>query len=137
VADIYSKHKRSRIMSRIKGKGSKPEEAVAAILRSLGVSYRRNVKSLPGKPDFVIRKKGTVIFVHGCFWHRHPNCKRATMPATRPEFWRAKLSANVRRDRRQARWLRKAGWRVITVWQCRLRRPDVVRNRLAGLLGVR
>lgn len=134
MADIYSKQKRSQIMSHIRGKGTGPEQAVAAILRAIGVRCRRNVRSLPGSPDFVVRMQRTVIFVHGCFWHRHPNCKRATTPGTNREFWTRKLEGNVRRDRRNARHLRSEGWRVITVWQCRLRKPDKVARRLQRLL---
>lgn len=134
MADIYSKQKRSEIMSRIRGKRTRPEETVAAMLRALGVRYRRNVKSLPGCPDFVIRSRKMVILVHGCFWHNHSNCKRASIPATNREFWVSKLAGNARRDRRNARKLRAGGWRVVTVWQCRLRRPEAVERRLHRLL---
>lgn len=134
MVDVHSKQKRSEIMSRIRGKKTGPEQAVAAILHKMGIRYCRNVKYLPGCPDFVIRKQMTVIFVHGCFWHRHRNCKRASTPKTNKAFWMEKLTANERRDRRNARKLRSKGWRVLTVWQCRLRKPDQVARRLRRLL---
>lgn len=134
MADVYSKKKRSEIMSRVRAKGTGPEQAVAAILRILGIRFACNVKSLPGCPDFTIPSQRTVIFVHGCYWHRHHNCKRATIPRTNREFWFKKLTGNARRDRRNARKLRADGWRVLTVWQCRLRKPDAVVRRLRRLL---
>ena len=121
-------------MSRIRGKRTGPEEAVAGILRSLGVSYRRNVKSLLGCPDFVVGNRNLILFVHGCFWHRHSNCKRASMPSSNQEFWEKKFTLNIRRDRRNARKLRANGWRVITVWQCQLRDQVRVKRRLQRLL---
>jgi DNA mismatch endonuclease, patch repair protein len=134
MADIYSKTKRSKIMSSIGSSRTQPEQAVASILRSLGIRSRRNVKSLPGKPDFVISKARTIIFVHGCFWHGHANCKRSQLPETNRIFWENKITGNQRRDRRNARRLRSAGWRVLTVWQCHLRKPQSVFNKLARYL---
>jgi DNA mismatch endonuclease (patch repair protein) len=90
---------------------------------------------LPGKPDFVIKPSKTVIFVHGCFWHNHPNCSRAKLPKTNRSFWKRKIESNKRRDRRNARLLRNQGWRVITVWQCSLRDPDKVLSRMKRMLG--
>ncbi|MFP4106367.1 MAG: very short patch repair endonuclease [Phycisphaerae bacterium] len=121
MADVYSKKKRREIMSRVRSKGTKPEEAVAEILDSMGVDYTRNVNDLPGCPDFVVGEKQTVLFVHGCFWHGHRNCSRAKKPGTNARFWDEKISGNQRRDRRNARRLRKQGWTVLTVWQCKLR----------------
>ncbi|MFC1635977.1 very short patch repair endonuclease [Planctomycetota bacterium] len=128
--DIYSKSKRSEIMSRVRNRRTAPEDKVASILRELGIKYRRNVKTLPGQPDFVVKSRKTVIFVNGCFWHGHPNCKRAKLPDSNKAFWENKIATNKRRDRRTAVKLRKEGWHIITVWQCRLRKPAVVLSRL-------
>lgn len=135
MADIYSKVKRSEIMSHIKNRGTQPEEKVASMLRALRVRYRRNVKSLPGEPDFVVSSVKIVIFVHGCFWHNHSNCNRANLPKTNRRFWKIKIESNKRRDKRIARLLRKQGWHVITIWQCSLRDPDKVLNRMKRMLG--
>jgi DNA mismatch endonuclease (patch repair protein) len=130
MADIYSKAKRSEIMSQVKNRGTQPEEKVANILRTLRVRYRRNVKSLPGEPDFVVPSRSMAIFVHGCFWHSHLNCTRAALPKTNRSFWKRKIESNKRRDRRIARLLRKQGWHVITIWQCALKNPERVSRRL-------
>ncbi len=130
MTDIYSKAKRSEIMSRVKNRRTEPEDKVAALLRELGVKYRRNVKTLPGQPDFVVRSEKTVIFVNGCFWHGHPNCNRAKLPASNRAFWERKITTNKKRDRRNARQLRKQGWHVIAIWQCRLRNMERVSRRL-------
>ena len=134
MVDVYDKAKRSEIMSRVKNKRTSPEEAVGEILRGLGIKYRRNDKTLPGKPDFSVRPRKVAIFVNGCFWHGHEHCPRAKLPTTNVDFWTKKIRTNMGRDRRSARKLRLAGWRVITVWQCSLRRPARVRGRLRRLL---
>jgi len=134
MPDIYTKSKRSEIMSHVKNRRTAPEEKVAGLLRKLRVRYRRNVKSLPGQPDFVVSSVKTVIFVHGCFWHGHSDCKRAKLPETNKAFWKGKIAKNRSRDARTARLLRKRGWHVMTIWQCRLRNPDRVLNRLKKAL---
>jgi len=134
MADIYSKVKRSEIMSHIKNTGTQPEEKVANMLRALHARYRRNDKSLPGEPDFVLSSAKIVLFVHGCFWHNHSNCNRADLPKTNRRFWKIKIESNKRRDRGIARLLRKQGWHVITIWQCRLRKADQVLKRLKRIL---
>lgn len=134
MADIYSKAKRSEIMAKVRTRRTAPEESVASLLRRLRVRYRRNVGSLPGAPDFVVSTKKVAVFVHGCFWHGHSNCKRAKLPSTNTEFWTKKISGNIRRDRRNERLLRKEGWRVVTIWQCRLRKPESVSRRLGRFL---
>lgn len=121
MADIYTKQKRSEIMRCVKQRGTAPEEAVAEILRGMKLRFRQNVEDLPGKPDFVIMSCRAVVFVHGCFWHRHAGCSRTTTPASNVEFWRRKFESNLRRDRKNARLLRMEGWRVVTVWECSLR----------------
>ncbi|WP_338062891.1 very short patch repair endonuclease [Sphingosinithalassobacter portus] len=116
---------RSRMMSAIRGKNTKPELLLRRALHSAGLRYRLHGAALPGKPDLVFAKYRAVVFVHGCFWHRHEDCRFATVPATRPEFWRAKFSANVRRDARNAAELLDMGWRVAVVWECALKDRSV------------
>ncbi len=134
MADVYTKSKRSEIMSRVKNKRTLPEESVGTFLGELGLRYRRNDRSLPGQPDFSVKSRKTAIFVNGCFWHGHRNCGRAKLPQTNRVFWAKKIEINKRRDRRVARALRQKGWHVVTIWQCRLRKPDRVRARLAKQL---
>lgn len=134
MADIYDKVKRSEIMSRVKHARTAPEENVANLLSKLKIRYRRNVKSLPGRPDFLIKSAKTVIFVHGCFWHAHQGCKLGRRPKTNRRFWDNKAIDNRRRDRRKSRELRKDGWHVVTVWQCRLRKPEQVARRLNSMI---
>ncbi len=136
MADIYTRAKRSELMSRVKQARTEPEEKVANILASLGVIFQRNVKDLPGSPDFVIESAKTVIFVHGCFWHGHINCKLAKRPATNKAYWNTKVVDNRKRDRRKNRLLRKQGWHIITIWQCKLQKPESVSKRLERLLGL-
>ena len=134
MADIYDKAKRSEIMSCVKHTRTAPEEKVASLLKKLKIKYRRNVKSLPGQPDFVVKSAETVIFVHGCFWHGHPNCRLARRPKTNRKFWEQKVVDNRRRDSRKERLLRKQGWHVMTIWQCRLRNLDQIVGRLKRML---
>jgi DNA mismatch endonuclease (patch repair protein) len=103
-------------------------------LCKLNVKFRCNVKSILGQPDFVIPLYKTVIFVHGCFWHNHTNCKRAKLPTTNKVFWKQKILGNKKRDTRISRFLRKEGWHVITIWQCNLRRQELVMARLERML---
>lgn len=105
-------------MSRIRGEDTAIEVKVRKYLFSLGFRYKKNDKRLPGRPDIVLPKYRTVIFVHGCFWHRHPGCKDATTPKTRTEFWQAKFDRNVANDRLHKEQLEAAGWNVITLWEC-------------------
>jgi DNA mismatch endonuclease (patch repair protein) len=105
-------------MARIGGRNTRPEIILRAALRSRGIGYRLHSRDLPGTPDVVMRGARLAVFVHGCFWHRHPGCLKATMPKTREEFWSAKFRANVARDRRQIDSLIRAGWRVGVVWEC-------------------
>lgn len=105
-------------MAAIKGKDTKPELRVRKYLRAHGLGYRKNYPGLPGKPDVVLTKYRTVVFVNGCFWHRHPGCRFATTPKANRDFWLSKFAATVERDRRKSEELRSRGWRVITVWEC-------------------
>lgn len=118
MADIMSKERRSWLMSRIHGRNTKPEVMVRSLLHRAGYRFSLQRTDLPGKPDVVLPKHQTVIFVHGCFWHRHKGCKQAATPKTRKAFWETKLAANVARDLRNQRELRRLGWRVIVVWEC-------------------
>jgi DNA mismatch endonuclease (patch repair protein) len=126
LTDVVDSMTRSRMMSGIRGKNTKPELALRKALHSRGFRYRLNDCRLPGRPDLVLPKYRTAILVHGCFWHRHEECRYATSPSTRPEFWQAKFDANTRRDREVQELLTKQGWRVATVWECALKRQDHV-----------
>lgn len=120
--DVHSKEVRSYNMSCIKGKGTKPEEMVRKYLFSQGFRYRKNDKRLPGTPDIVLPKYKTVIFVNGCFWHGHEGCKYFVWPKNNAEFWKAKILQNIERDKRDFERLENAGWKVIDVWECQLKK---------------
>ena len=119
-------------MSRIRGSNTEPELAVRRRLRAERFRFRLHARDLPGTPDIVLPRYRTVVFVHGCFWHRHPGCAFATKPTTREAFWQDKFAANVKRDQRQQRELREASWRVEVVWECELSRCPAL-DRLVGL----
>ena len=120
MADRLSKERRSWNMSRIRGKDTAIEVRVRKYLFAKGFRYRKNVTELPGKPDIVLSKYRTVIFIHGCYWHRHPGCKNCTTPGTNRDFWLKKFDANVRNDQKHEKQLKDAGWRVITLWECEI-----------------
>ena len=130
MADVFTKTKRSEVMSRIRGRDTKPERAVRSILHRLGYRFRLHRTDLPGKPDIVLPCLRIVIFVHGCFWHRHEGCRFAYTPKTRTEFWLKKLESNVARDRQVETQLAELDWLVITVWECELRTPEKLTKRL-------
>lgn len=109
-------------MSRIKGKDTSIEVQVRKYLFSQGFRYRKNVSTLPGKPDIVLPKYRVVVFVNGCFWHRHPDCKYAYIPKSRIEFWQGKFERNVQNDESHRKKLAEAGWRVITIWECEIKK---------------
>jgi DNA mismatch endonuclease, patch repair protein len=121
MVDTISEERRSWNMSRIKGRNTGPELRLRSLLHRAGFRFRLHAKDLPGKPDIVLPKYHTAIFVHGCFWHRHEGCRNATTPSTRTEFWQDKFDENVERDRRNRAALERAGWTVITVWECDLK----------------
>lgn len=114
-------------MSRIRSKNSKPEEVVRKYLFSKGLRYRKNVKDLPGKPDIVLPKHKTVIFVNGCFWHKH-DCGRFVWPKSNEEYWHAKIDRNIQRDADNYKLLAEAGWKVLVIWECELKKDNVERN---------
>ena len=130
MADVFSKKKRSLIMSRIRAKDTAPELLVRKFLFKHGYRYRLHVKTLPGKPDIVLAKYKTAIFVHGCFWHGHPNCNKASLPKTRTEWWQEKITRNMTNDLRNLLLLEQAGWSVIVIWQCELRKNKAYLNNL-------
>ena len=121
MADNHSKKVRSMNMSRIRSTNSKPEEIVRKYLFSKGFRYRKNVKKLPGCPDIVLPKYKTVIFVNGCFWHKH-DCPRFVWPSSNQEYWKPKILRNVERDKNNCRVLSSMGWTVITIWECELKK---------------
>ncbi|WP_319500340.1 DNA mismatch endonuclease Vsr [uncultured Draconibacterium sp.] len=121
MTDVHDKKTRSFNMSRIKGKNTKPEMLVRKFLFANGFRYRLNVKTLPGKPDIVLPKYKTVIFVNGCFWHGHKGCKYATIPKTRTEWWLEKIKETQKRDSKAEVELNAMGWRVINIWTCELK----------------
>ena len=112
-------------MSQIRGTKTKPEDLVAKYLFSQGFRYRRNVKSLPGSPDIVLKKYRTVIFVNGCFWHAHEGCKRFVLPDTNREFWQAKLLRNRERDSENYKLLTNLGWKIFIIWECDLKKDKM------------
>jgi len=116
--DTVSKEVRSRNMSAIRSKNTNPETVVRSLLFALGYRYRLHKKDLPGKPDIILKKHNTVIFVHGCFWHQQKECKRANIPKSNKKYWIPKLERNVERDKINKRELNRLGWNVITIWEC-------------------
>ena len=121
MVDSLTSERRSWNMSRIRGRNTGPELRLRSLLHRAGFRFRLHAKQLPGSPDIVLPKYRTVVFVHGCFWHRHPGCRNATMPSTRREFWREKFDGNVSRDLRNQAALVAAGWTVLTIWECELK----------------
>lgn len=131
--DVLTPEQRSRNMRAIKGRDTGPELIVRRLLHAMGFRFRLH-PNLPGRPDVVLSVRRVVVFVHGCFWHRH-RCRYGRVePATRPDFWRAKFARNVERDRRAVRALRRDGWRVLVVWECQTRDVERLRERLARFL---
>jgi DNA mismatch endonuclease (patch repair protein) len=133
MADVHDKATRSYNMSRIKGKDTKPEMLVRKFLHAQGFRYRLHVKNMPGKPDIVLPKYKTVIFIHGCFWHGHEHCKYYVIPKTRTEWWMNKINRNIENDVKAIAVLKKEGWKVIMLWECDLK-PKVAENSLLKLI---
>lgn len=132
--DKFSPEKRSEIMGRIRGKNTKPELAVRRLVYSLGYRYRLYSKTLPGHPDLVFSGRKKVIFVHGCFWHYH-GCKKGQPPKSRLDYWLPKLEQNKRRDSDNENKLKSRGWSSLIIWQCELKFPELLRNRIRDFLG--
>lgn len=134
VSDTLSPKARSERMSRVKAKDTKPEMKLRRLVHGLGFRYRLHRRDLPGTPDLVFPGRRAVIFMHGCFWHRHPGCSLTRMPKSRVEFWRTKLDANRKRDLRHQQVLAELGWRVLVVWECELRDLDAVAREVEAFL---
>ena len=130
MTDIYSPARRSEVMGRVRATGTKPELAVRRVAHRMGYRFRLHGDRLPGRPDLVFTRHRKVIFVHGCFWHGHDGCSKATIPVTNHEFWKRKLTRNRERDRENMTALGAAGWRVLVIWECETKGRD----RLARLL---
>jgi len=133
MSDTFTKAQRSQIMRAVRSTGTTAEKKCEYLLRSLKLSYRRNVKALPGRPDFVLNVSRLAVFVHGCFWHAHKGCKNATLPTSNIDYWSKKIDRNRRRDRRVRDALRKAGFRTAVIWECRLKNAESVASRLRAL----
>ncbi|MCK5708099.1 MAG: DNA mismatch endonuclease Vsr [Candidatus Aureabacteria bacterium] len=131
--DHLSKNKRSWNMSRIRSTNTKPEMIVRKVAHSLGFRYSLHRKDLPGKPDLVLKKHKTVIFVHGCFWHQHKNCKRANVPKSNFEYWEAKLNRNIERDKKNKRELKKLGWKIIIIWECETKNTEKLIKKISKI----
>lgn len=132
--DTLSPEERSERMGRVKGKDTKPELVVRRLVHRLGFRYRLHFSKLPGKPDLVFTRRKCVIFVHGCFWHRHSGCALCRMPKSRLEFWGPKLEENRKRDSRNQKMLRKDGWRLLVIWECQLADQEELKRRILEFL---
>lgn len=128
MTDIVDQQTRSRMMSGIRGKNTKPEIALRKALHARGFRFRLHSTQVYGRPDLILQKYRAVVFVHGCFWHRHEGCRYSTNPSTRPEFWQKKFAGNVARDAVVRDALLNGRWRVATVWECALRKPDAIES---------
>lgn len=124
MTDFMTQKQRSQAMSKVKGSNTKPEKLIRSHLHKHGFRFRMNCPTLPGKPDIVLKKYNAVIFVHGCFWHKHEGCKKAKLPETRKEFWESKIAGTVLRDRKNISALTEQGWRIAIVWECGTKKTD-------------
>jgi DNA mismatch endonuclease, patch repair protein len=131
--DRLTPERRSWLMSRVKGRNTTPELIVRRMLFALGYRYRLHRKDLPGKPDIVFGPRKKAIFVHGCFWHGH-NCRKGRLPKSNATFWRLKIDTNKKRDRKRLRQLNALGWKVLVIWQCQLKDPLAIRQRIVDFL---
>lgn len=137
MTDIFTDEKRSSIMRRITGRNTKPEIAVRSIVHRMGFRFRLHRNNLPGSPDLALSRHRKVIFVHGCFWHGHQGCVRSKRPTTNVEFWSNKLEKNSERDSRVRKQLHRLGWKVLIVWQCEIRKPEMLLKKLNKFLNDR
>lgn len=135
LADRLSPERRSKNMARIRCRDTAPEIMVRQLLHSLGYRYRLCDSTLPGTPDIVFPSRRKVIFIHGCFWHRHPHCKYAYVPKSRVDFWQRKFAENVTRDAEALTALAASGWHALVIWECELRAAEMVRSKLIDYLG--
>ena len=135
MVDSLDQAARSAVMARVRGKNTRPEMIVRKLVFAASYRYRLHVRKLPGSPDLVFPSRKKVIFVHGCFWHRHDNCAGSRIPKSRVEYWSAKLNGNKARDVVNYTALREAGWQVLVLWECELEDPMILEDRLRGFLG--
>lgn len=136
MVDHISPERRSWLMSRVRGKHTGPEVRVRKAAHKIGLRFRLHRKDLPGKPDLVFAKHNVALFVHGCFWHRHPNCPKASLPKTRSNYWTEKFVANQRRDSRAFEALEELGWTVAVLWECETKLPAKLDERLSDIFNV-
>ncbi|MER8896073.1 DNA mismatch endonuclease Vsr [Mesorhizobium sp. M0187] len=134
MADRLSPERRSALMSKVRGKDTTPEMRVRRLLYAMGVRYRLHRRELPGSPDIVMNKRRKVIFVHGCFWHRHPGCVKASFPKSNIGFWAIKFDKNIERDELSERLLKSNGWETLTIWECETRSIDDLTSKLERFL---
>lgn len=134
MSDVLTREQRALNMSRIRGKDTKPEMVVRRMVHGLGFRYRLHVRELPGNPDIVLPRHHSIIFVHGCFWHSHVCRYGRVKPATHASFWQQKRSETVLRDRKNLRALRRLGWRILVVWECWLREPLSLEQRIKAFM---
>ncbi len=132
--DRFSPSERSNIMRKVKARDTAPERAIRKMVYAMGFRYRLNSRALPGSPDLVFPGRKKVIFVHGCFWHQHPGCKRSLLPTSRHDYWASKLTANCLRDERTSVLLQQMGWQVLVVWECELKNNEKIRDLLYDFL---
>ena len=132
--DVFDSKKRSLIMAAVGNMDTGPEILVRSIVHRMGLRFRKNVCSLPGRPDIVLPKHKKIIFVHGCFWHGHTNCKRAARPSSNKTFWEKKLNFNIQRDSENLKKLKKLGWNVTVIWQCQIRNRNALIRKLEQFL---
>ena len=134
MADVFTRTKRSWVMSRIRGKDTTPEKTVRSFLHNHGFRFRLHRRALPGNPDIVLPKYKVIIFVNGCFWHHHSRCKQAVYPKRRRHFWRLKIEGTKKRDKEAARQLCRLGWHVITIWECETEKIETLSNALFAVM---
>ena len=134
MSDVFSKDKRSWIMSQISGGDTKPEIVVRKLIHSMGFRFRLHVKNLPGKPDIVLPRHRKIIVVNGCFWHGHQDCSRSKRPVSNVEFWNAKIVGNIARDERNKAALMEMGWKVLVIWGCETKKPEQLVEKLRDFL---
>jgi DNA mismatch endonuclease (patch repair protein) len=134
MVDRLTPTRRSALMARVRSRDTGPELFVRRVAHRLGYRFRLHQRDLPGTPDLVFPRLRSVIFVHGCFWHRHRNCKKSSTPGTRVAFWMEKFSRNIKRDAAARRALWRNGWRVLTIWECQLKRPVSIESKIAKFL---
>jgi DNA mismatch endonuclease, patch repair protein len=132
--DTFPPEKRSDIMRRVRSADTTPERKIRSLLHKLGYRFRIHRRDLPGKPDIVLQKHLTVVFVHGCFWHRHQDCSRATTPASRKEYWLPKFKRTIDRDRNNQETLRQQGWNVVVIWECETKDMQKLATQLSRLI---